>query len=136
MPSEEDGQHTFHEGTFAQERMGSTETESLDIGVSSSAVKLISVPRLGVLGPKSSWLPNRVPIAWSWYASSNSFKKPLEGLSNVVTGLAFGGAEKSRWISGGVYGFDMLCGGPIANESFSTDCTKYGLAGSEVLCVE
>jgi hypothetical protein len=110
--------------TFAQERMGSIETESLDIGVSSSAVKLISVPRLGVLGPKSSWLPKRVPIAWSWYASSNSFKKPFDGLSKAVAGLGFGGAEKPMWISGGVCGFDMLCGGPMANESFSTDCTK------------
>lgn len=104
--------------------MGSTETESLDIGVSSSAVKLISVPRLGVLGPNSSWLPNRVPIAWSWYASSYSFKKPFDGLSKAVAGLGFGGAEKPMWISGGVCGFDMLCGGAMGNESFSTDRTK------------
>jgi hypothetical protein len=108
----------------AQDRMGSTETESLDIGVNSSAVKLISVPRLGVLGPNSSWLPNKLPIAWSWYASSNSLRKPFEGLPKAVAGLAFGGAEKPMWISGGVCGFEILCGGPIAKGSVSTDCTK------------
>jgi hypothetical protein len=104
--------------------MGSTETESLDIGVSSSAVKLISVPRLGVLGPKSSWLPKRLLIARSWYVNSKSVKKPLDGLPKVVAELAFGGAEKPVWISGGVCGFGMLCGGAMLNVSVSTDCTK------------
>lgn len=51
VPAEANSQCRDSEAPFAQVRIGSTETESLDMGVNSSAVKLISVPKLGVLGP-------------------------------------------------------------------------------------